>query len=208
MMEGTLQGSNKTTEETVPKLPLTTALHITEVVANSNEQGNYNYVEIYNPSDREIDLEGYQIYYYYDPALPFDKSKSNRWTITKDRYSTDTLIRPNETKVIWIKKQPCCYDLSMEQFLTNYNTDGKGLSPSQQLAVFTPGNNQGLNGTSTSGRSLSISAPSGTHLIGIRFNNGQLDAGVNESITYREPEPLTSMMQKKETHQVPSPGQP
>ena len=85
----------------------------------------------------------------------------------------------------------------MEQFLTNYNTDGKGLSPSQQLAVFTPGNNQGLNGTSTSGRSLSISAPSGTHLIGIRFNNGRLDAGVNESITYREPEPLTSMMQKK-----------
>ena len=73
------------------------------MVANSNEQGNYNYVEIYNPSDREIDLEGYQIYYYYDPALPFDKSKSNRWTITKDRYSTDTLIRPNETKVIWIK---------------------------------------------------------------------------------------------------------
>ena len=142
-------------------------------------------MEIYNPSDREIDLEGYQIYYYYDPALPFDKSKSNRWTITKDRYSTDTLIRPNETKVIWIKKRPCCYDLSMEQFLTNYNTDGKGLSPSQLLAVFTPGNNQGLNGTSTSGRSLSISAPSGTHLIGIRFNNGRLDAGVNESITYR-----------------------
>ncbi|KZS43968.1 endonuclease [Paenibacillus glucanolyticus] len=208
MITGTLQKTNKTTEETVPKLPLTTALHITEVVANSSDQGNYNYVEIYNPHDREIDLEGYQIYYYYDPALPFDKSKSNRWTIAKDRYSTDTIIRPNETKVIWIKKQPCCYDLSREQFLADYNANENDLSPSQLLAVFTPGNNQGLNGTSTSGRSLGISSPSGTHLVGVQFNNGQLDAGVNESITYLEPLPLTSIMQKKETHQAPSPGQP
>ncbi|SEK18575.1 Metal-dependent hydrolase, endonuclease/exonuclease/phosphatase family [Paenibacillus sp. cl141a] len=208
MMEGTLQQSNKTTGETVPKQPLTTALHITEVVANSNEQGNYNYVEIYNPTNREIDLEGYQIYYYYDPALPFDKSKSNRWTITKDRYSTNTLIGPNETKVVWIKKQPCCYDLGLEQFLANYHADGDELLPSQVLAVFTPGNNQGLNGTSTSGRSLGISSPSGTHLVGVQFNNGQLDAGVNESITYQEPEPLISIMQKKDTFQRPSPGQP
>jgi|GEM_PF-393160 len=208
MIEAIIQKASKTTEDTVPKQPLTTSLHITEVVANSNGQGNYNYVEVFNPTDRIIDLEGYQIYYYYDPARPFDKSKSNRWTITKDQYSTDTTLRPGETKVIWIKKQPCCYELTMQDFLESYGVTEEALDPSQLLAVFTPGNNQGLNGTATNGRAIGIASPAGTHQIGVIYNNGGLDVGVNESVTYLEPEPLSSLMQKGATHQNPTPGTP
>lgn len=208
IIDAVLQKASKNTEETVPKEPLSTALLITEVVPNSNEKGNYNYVEIYNHSNREIDLKGYQLYYYYDALLPFDKSKSNRWTITEDQYSTDTVIRPGETKVIWIKKQPCCYDLGMESFLDNYGLTEEELSTDQLLAVFTPGENQGLNGTSDTGRSLGLVSPDGAHLVGTRFNVGALDAGVNESVTYTEPEPLSSIMQKAEGRQTPTPGRP
>ncbi|GIP31224.1 endonuclease/exonuclease/phosphatase family protein [Paenibacillus sp. J2TS4] len=206
MVDVILQKASKSTEETVPKATLSTSLLITEVVPNSREQGSYNYVEIYNNTDREIDLEGYQIYYYYDPALPFDKSKSNKWTITKDSFSISTIIRPQETKVVWIKKQPCCYDLGMDEFLANYGLTEEGLPPEQLLSVFTPGENQGLNGTSDSGRSLGIVSPDGAHLIGVQYNKGILDVGVNESITYTVPDPLSSIMRKQANHQTPTPG--
>ncbi|GAB6926215.1 hypothetical protein JCM10914A_01980 [Paenibacillus sp. JCM 10914] len=208
LIEGNLLDDNTDTGETVPNTPLTTLLQVTEIVGNSSDSGNYNYVEIYNPTDREIDLEGYQVYYYYDAALPFDKSKSNRWVITKDTYSTDSIIRPQETKVIWIKKQPCCYQRGMNDFLNNYSLTTNDLPASKLLAVFTPGTNQGLNGTSTTGRSLGIVSPGGAHLVGVQYNQGQLDFGQNQSVTYREPEPLSSIMMKGTTHQVPSPGQP
>ncbi|WP_010271143.1 endonuclease/exonuclease/phosphatase family protein [Paenibacillus senegalensis] len=208
MIEAILKKSSKTAENTVEKPPIRTALHITEVVPNSHERGNYNYVELYNPGSEPIDLEGYQIYYYYDPQLPFDKSKSNRWTITKDSYSTNTVIGPQETKVIWIKKQPCCYELGMEQFLANYSITADELGPDQLLAVFTPGDNQGLNGTSTTGRSLGLVSPDGAHLVGVQYNDGSLDVHTNQAITYTEPEALSSIMQKSGSHQQPSPGTP
>lgn len=208
VIEAVLKKASKTTEETVEKLPIRTALHLTELVPNSHDRGNYNYVELYNPGNEAIDLEGYQIYYYYDAQQPFDKSKSNRWTITKDAYSTSTIIGPQETKVVWIKKQPCCYELTMESFLSNYSITPDELGSDQLLAVFTPGENQGLNGTSTTGRSLSLVSPEGAHLVGIRYNVDSLDAAANEAVTYSEPEPLSSIMQIKDRHQSPSPGTP
>ncbi|MFE5317856.1 endonuclease/exonuclease/phosphatase family protein [Paenibacillus sp. NPDC056579] len=202
-----LQKASKETGETVVKRPISTALQITEVVPNSNGKGNFNYVEIYNNSDHEIDLEGYKLYYYYDPALPFDKGKSNKWVITKDKYSTDSIIRPKETKVIWIKKQPCCYALDISDFRQNYQLTEQDLSADKLLAVFTPGENQGLNGVATTGRALGIVSPDGAHLVGIRYNNGVLDVNANESVIYSEPDALDSIMRKKAAHQTPTPGQ-
>lgn len=208
IIEATLLNASQSTEDTVVKLPIRTALHLTEVVPNSNTSGNYNFVELFNPGDEAIDLEGYQIYYFYDPALPFDKSKSNRWTITKDNYSTSTIIGPQETKVIWIKKQPCCYNLTINQFRTNYSVTAGDLGADELLAVFTPGQNQGLNGTATNGRSLALMSPDGIHLVGAQYNKGALDVGANQSVTFTEPAELSSIMQKSATHQVPTPGTP
>ena len=207
MVDLVLQKTSKSTaEETVAKQPTSTALLITEIVPNSNDKGNYNYVEIYNSSNKAIDLEGYKIYYYYDPEAPFDKAKANKWTITKDQSGSGTVIQPNETKVIWIKKQPCCYNFDIEQFRANYGLSEAEFGPEQLLAVFTPGTNQGFNGAATNGRAISITSPDGYHLIGAQFNKGMLDVKANESVIYTDPLHLTSIMQKLAGNQKPTPG--
>ncbi|WP_028552654.1 endonuclease/exonuclease/phosphatase family protein [Paenibacillus sp. UNC451MF] len=205
MVELVLQNASKLTEETVVKQPGKPALIITEVVPNSTK-GNYNYVEVLNNSDHNIDLDGYKLYYFYDPALPFDKAKSNKWVITKDTYSTSTVVKPGETKVIWIKKQPCCYSLGIDSFRQNFGLTGDDLKEEQLIAVFTPGENQGLNGTATTGRSLAIMSPDGAQQAGIQYNQGILDVQSNESITYIAPSPFISIMQKQGNHQLATPG--
>ncbi|CAG7637589.1 endonuclease/exonuclease/phosphatase family protein [Paenibacillus allorhizosphaerae] len=199
-----LQKASKTTAETVVKQPAAPALLITEVVPNSNDKGNFNYVEVYNQGETSIDLNGYKLIYY--SGASFDKAKSNKWTITKDAFSGTTVIGPRETKVIWIKKQPCCYNLGMDAFLRNYGLTASDLRPEQMLAVFTPGTNQGLNGTATDGRSLSIASPDGYHLVGVEYNQGALDVKANESVTYVKPEPFISVMRKQSGNQKPTPG--
>lgn len=206
MVDAILQKASRVTGETVLKKQAKPALLLTEVVPNSYEKGNFNFVEIYNNTDKAIDLEGYQIYYYYDPLLPFEKAKSNKWVITKDQYSTSTVILPKETKVIWVKKQPCCYDLGMDAFLQNYGLTGQDLLPERLLAVFTPGQNQGMNGTSDTGRALSIISPDGVHLVGAQYNKGVLEVQANESIAYSAPDPFSSVMRKLAGNQRPTPG--
>ncbi|MBE1443028.1 endonuclease/exonuclease/phosphatase family protein [Paenibacillus sp. OAS669] len=200
-----LQKASKSVDETTVKQPAKSALLITEVVPNSTK-GNYNYVEVVNNSDRDIDLDGYKLYYYYDPLLPFDKAKSNKWTIQKDTYSTSSIIKPGEAKVIWIKKQPCCYSLGIDSFRDHYGLTAADLKEDQLLAVFTPGDNQGLNGTATTGRALGIMSPDGAQQAGVQYNLGVLDVQSNEAVTYTAPAPFISIMQKLGSHQRATPG--
>ncbi|MCS7463345.1 endonuclease/exonuclease/phosphatase family protein [Paenibacillus doosanensis] len=204
----TLHDPDRTAGETTVKRQHRTKLLLTELVANSASSGNYNYVEVYNPGDEPIDLEGYKLYYYYDPAAPFDKAKANKWTIAKDAFSTSSVIEPHGTKAVWIKKQPCCYQLGIDDFRSNYGLTEEELPSDRLLAVFTPGENQGFNGTATTGRSVSIVSPDGAHLVGASYNQGVLDVKSNESVVFSPPAPLSSIMKKEAAHQKPSPGMP
>ncbi|GIN58471.1 hypothetical protein J8TS2_27900 [Lederbergia ruris] len=183
-------------------------LFISELVPLSTEKGNYNFVEIYNNGYTPIDLNGYKIAYFYDPTQPFMKGRWNVWEIVKDDlYSTTTVIEPLETKVVWIKKQPCCYKLSFEQFMNNYKLDQKMLNPDQLVAVFTPQVNQGLNGSSIDGRSLALMTPDNIMISALTYNDGQIEAEENRSIVYSAPEPFSILVEKEAQNQNPSPGQ-
>lgn len=205
MVDLVLQKASKSTQDTVAKQPAKPALLISEIVPNSTK-GSFNYVEVVNNSDHDLDLDGYKLYYFYDPALPFDKAKANKWVIQKDTYSTSSVMKPGESKVIWIKKQPCCYQLDSNSFRQNYGLTGEDLREDQLLAVFTPGENQGLNGTATTGRAVGIMSPDGAQQAGAQYNLGMLDVLTNESITYTAPAPFISIMQKQANHQHASPG--
>jgi endonuclease/exonuclease/phosphatase family metal-dependent hydrolase len=181
-------------------------LQIAELVPNSNEKGSFNYVEIYNAGNDTIDLNGYKIAYFFDPKAPFVKGKWNLWTITKDAFSTSSLIKPKETKVIWIKKQPCCYDLGINRFWENYGLNEHDLPPDQLLAVFTPGENQGLNGTNTEGRAVALLSPDNILVSGVEYNKGKLDVRANESVIYKAPDAFSIIMKKLAANRKPTPG--
>lgn len=88
-------------------------LLITEISAASPGEGEpYEYIELYNNSNRAIDLAGYKIYYYYDPTSPrWWGTKVTKWTLMKASDvspgatdPTDTVVKPHQTKIVWLKK--------------------------------------------------------------------------------------------------------
>ncbi|NOU94454.1 hypothetical protein GC093_14685 [Paenibacillus sp. LMG 31456] len=136
-------------------------LLITEVVPAPKTDGeHYEYIELYNPTDSEVDLTGYKIYYYEDMSSkqPWT-SKVVKWDITAmDNIAggkTDMMIQPKGTKVVWLIKNN--FDGTLQDFNKEYdstlNSDqfvfiklsgGQGLANDQQrfLAIVGPDGDQ------------------------------------------------------------------
>ncbi|GIP35244.1 lamin tail domain-containing protein [Paenibacillus sp. J2TS4] len=219
---------------TVPGAPIGEApLLITEVVAASPGEGEpYEYIELYNNSNRTIDLAGYKMYYYYDPANPERwNTKVTKWLLmtaedvdpnSPDR--TDSTIKPHHTKIVWLKK-PGHYDKTVQDFNTAYGTKLK--AKDFVYIKLTPG--QGLSNTTQ--RFLSIVAPRGDQYFDrisyVTYNGSSenatsascgkaelpCDFEVGESIIYFYPEESQSedvleMSRKvpQSLHQAPTPG--
>jgi len=167
---------------TVPGVPPgDPPLLITEMSVSSPGTGQpYEYIEIYNNSNRAIDLAGYKIYYYYDPAhLEWSSTKVTKWTIMKAsdvtpdaQDPTDTVIKPNHTKIVWLKK-PGYYTKTVADFNAAYGTKLK--SDEFVYVKLVPG--QGLSDTTQ--RFVAIVAPRG-HEVKDRISyityNGSSDA--------------------------------
>ncbi|WP_028552150.1 lamin tail domain-containing protein [Paenibacillus sp. UNC451MF] len=103
-------------------------LLITEIMAAPKAAGEpYEYVELYNTASQPIDLTGYQIHYYTNPALeqPWTDTKAKKWSIMPmddiTGGTTDMTIAPHSTKIVWlVKPQHSTY--KVEQFIAEYDS--------------------------------------------------------------------------------------
>ncbi|WP_249716682.1 lamin tail domain-containing protein [Paenibacillus sp. J31TS4] len=206
-------------------------LLITEVMAASPGTGQpYEYIELYNNSEQAIDLYGYKLYYYYDPVSPdLWNTKVTKWSImtaadvdADSTEATDMLLKPHQTKVIWLKK-PDHYRLTLDDFNAAYGTNlkkkdiaysklvaGQGLSDTTQrfLAVVAPRGNQVTDRISYVTYNGSSQAP-----VASCGGSTPCDFAVGESIVYFYPKdglngPGQEMerMVPESLHQTPTPG--
>ena len=164
-------------------------LLITEVVAKSAGAGQpYEYVEIYNNTSEEINLDGYQLQYF---ASDFS-SPSNRWPITNQT------IQPRDTLVLWLKKfhYP---NVPLWDFNTNYEVF---LNPDQIYEVKLTTSGQGLHDSAL--RQVGIGNADGETIVTALFNDGEADGITNRSVIYRKSD--SSEMTRVRNNEVATPG--
>ncbi|WP_171654733.1 S-layer homology domain-containing protein [Paenibacillus foliorum] len=181
----------------------TIPLLITEIVPNSNGNAQYSFIEVYNASDKEIDLANYSIYYYYDTANIWNEKKANVWPIIKDSFSNSSIIRPQEVKVIWVKKEKS-HNAPLDEFKKNYGKAADDLTEAQTLVLKNP-KTDGLNKTKL--RAVGIVDSKGNRVVGAIYNDGEsIDVEDNESIVYSYPSSIGNTMNKMSTHEKATPG--
>ncbi len=104
-----------------PKLPSdenATPIYITEAACNeksSEDDGQYSYFEIYNQSDKAINLAYYKILYYYDYPAKTAAQSGKTWSVQ----NIDGVIEPGKTMVIWLESN----GTTLEQFNNRFGTD-------------------------------------------------------------------------------------
>ncbi|WP_028552149.1 lamin tail domain-containing protein [Paenibacillus sp. UNC451MF] len=140
------------------------SLLITELVpAPKTEAELFEYIELYNHSDKPIDLTGYKIYYYKDMKSnePWT-SQVTKWSIVpSDKISggkTDMVIRPGSTKVVWLLKKAYGEVFSTQDFNDEYGTN----LTSDQFVYVKLGESEGLDNDVQ--RYVSIVAPRGNQV--------------------------------------------
>ncbi|TCZ78197.1 hypothetical protein E0485_08710 [Paenibacillus albiflavus] len=174
-------------------------LLITEI-ANYDDAKIYEYVEIYNPTDQTIDLDGYLLWYYTNSMI----SHANEWPIKNKK------IGPYQTLVLWLKTtgDP---NLPLSEFNKRYGVD---LTEDQVFQVMLTTSGQGLHKTAK--RKLAIAKPGsykgGPAIVSAEYND-ELDGKGNVIVDnvngttnyYRYPESGNQMV-KFMSRQKPNPG--
>jgi hypothetical protein len=166
-------------------------LLITEIVpASAGTSQPYEFVEIHNPTNQPIDLQGYSLRYI--TAAPYTTG-GNTWTIT------DKVIPARGTLVLWLKKfvlpvQP------LDDFNANYDTH---LTEDQVFLVKLTTEAQGLHDSSK--RRVAIARPDKSLITSAYINDGVADGKTNKSITYKYVDGIE--MQKLANGQDATPGE-
>ncbi|WP_372637185.1 S-layer homology domain-containing protein [Cohnella sp.] len=161
------------------------SLRITEIVPKSGGTGQpYEYVEIYNATSSDIDLNNYQLQYYASTDL--SKNPSNRWTIA------NKTIPARSALVLWLIKLE--YPLvQLDDFNRNY---GEKLAPNQIYRVQLTTSAQGLHDSAP--RAVAIAEPNGSGgyaVVSSAFiNDTEADGITNRSVIYAEPVSDTAMV--------------
>ncbi|WP_221568903.1 lamin tail domain-containing protein [Alkalihalobacillus sp. TS-13] len=147
------------------------SLLISEIVVKSDGAGQaYEYVEIYNDTSRDIDLEDYELQYFTN----VDGNPANRWGIS------NKTIKARDTLVLWLKKynNP---DVPLWDFNSNYNVL---LSRDQVFEVALTTSGQGLHDSSL--RKVAIAGPDGVPFSTALINDGGADGITNQSVIYQK----------------------
>ncbi|WP_158587654.1 fibronectin type III domain-containing protein [Neobacillus notoginsengisoli] len=146
------------------------ALVITEIVVKSDGEGQpYEYVEIYNTTSNDINLEKYQLQYFTSNM----SNPANRWQIT------NKTIKAKDTMVLWLKK----YDdpnVPLWEFNTNYNVL---LTKDQVYEVKLTSSAQGLHDSAL--RKVGIAGVDGVPISTALINEGGADGFTNRSVIYQ-----------------------
>ncbi|WP_147381820.1 S-layer homology domain-containing protein [Paenibacillus nanensis] len=174
-------------------------LLLTEVVFNArNAPGasaeSYEYVELYNNSNRSIPLGQYKVLYGYPNV--------NTAPVTLD-LATDKVMKPGETVVLWNWIEGSSPGLN--EFNGNYGTS---LTESQIVRF---GNYNFIN---SAGRSISIATDTGEIISTLRYNSdaqGNIAEAATEnqdhtSITYKMADDGGVLMAKLGSKVAPTPG--
>lgn len=180
--------SEKATIITSPteKAPIPEIL-ITELVPDTDNFASYDtfeYLEIYNNSDKAINLKGYRI-------------KSGSWDVEIEK---DVSVDPWSTQLFWTRRQEID-PITLEAFNSNYF----GSYPSKYLdpdSVYILDNIGGL--INSGSQSVTIFSPLGIEVV--RANYTGNDVSLNKSIEFSYPKDNTLSMEMISGHQPPTPG--
>lgn len=153
-------------------------LLITEVVAQSttlNGSDAYEFVEIYNATNQETNLNDYAIHYRYPENVD-----DLIWPI-----SGDLTIQPESTFVLWVGKSQN-EDLTVQDFNDNYNTEleqGKDIIKIDAHSMINDRQ-----------RTMVIATKSGHEVVTADYNNASYDVEPNKGIFYKYPEDGSNQM--------------
>ncbi|MGE6260082.1 lamin tail domain-containing protein [Heyndrickxia sporothermodurans] len=173
---------SKATEKTpVPNLL------ITEVVPDTDNYAGYDafeYIEIFNNSDNEIDLKGYHI-------------KSGSWNV---EIQDSAKIAPWDTFLFWTRRQET-QPLTLEAFNHSYfaSYESKYIKEDKLQTLENIG---GL--VNSNKQTVLVSDPNGKEIV--RANYTGDDVFLNKSITFTYPKDGSNLMKTISGNQNPTPG--
>ncbi|TBL80561.1 lamin tail domain-containing protein [Paenibacillus thalictri] len=211
------------------------SLLITEIVAAPKTDGeHFEYIELYNPTESDIDLTGHKLYYYEDAgsATPWT-SQATKWDIvpmdTLVDGKTDMSIKAKNAKIVWIIKRN--FKGTLQDFNKEYGSNldgsqfvfvrlsaGQGLANDQKrfVSIVGPGGDPADDRISMV--SYNDEAGIGKCKYAAKANEAACDFArranqLAESVNYFYPlvglDPSTRMMERRgreSTHQKPTPG--
>ncbi|QYR21503.1 lamin tail domain-containing protein [Paenibacillus sp. sptzw28] len=175
-------------------------LLISEIVFNAKTAAgatgggeSYEYVEVYNNSNRPVPMNEYQIVYGY----------WNNTTPIKLDITDDKVLQPGETVVIWN------YVVNTSDTLANFNKVYGTSFTDDQIITLNPGSGF----ANTGGRNISIATDTGTVIATVIYNNANgynandaSDSQDQTGIVYKAAPDGSPAMVKLLTKQPPTPG--
>ncbi|MEB6550864.1 lamin tail domain-containing protein [Heyndrickxia sporothermodurans] len=173
--------TNASENVTVPNLL------ITEVVPDTDNYAGldaFEYVEIYNNSDKEIDLEGYHI-------------QSGNWNVKIDH---SIKVAPWDTIVFWTRRaeiQPLTFEAFNQNYYASYQS--KYLDENNLQTIDNVG---GLVNSNT--QTVTVSDPNGKAVVRATYTGA--DVYTNKSITFSYPLDGSITMKTISGNQPPTPG--
>lgn len=161
-------------------------LLITELIPNTDNYAGYDafeYLEIYNNSGEEVDLQGYRI-------------KSGSWDVKVEHSLT---IDPWDSQVIWTRTDEIA-PITAEAFNHYYFSTYKSKYISEDnLEIF-----HDIGGLVNGGSTVTIFNPEGLEVVNAKYSRDDDSAG--NSITFRFPQDGSLSMEKLAAHQPTTPG--
>ncbi|WP_230200192.1 FIMAH domain-containing protein [Bacillus niameyensis] len=156
-------------------------LYITEIVAKTESEGDdfFEYIEVYNNTNKSIHLKDYQIYYRY-PTGPEDDLV---WSPSK---GNEAQILPGKTMVLWLQNS---YngDKTIAEFNAYYGTslvENKDIVRMEGSLI------------SSRMRDIVIATNTGHEIAVASYNNGTHDVQKDKGILYQYPQAGSNQLSK------------
>ena len=169
-IESQVYYTNEPDSQAMPKLM------ITEIVPDTDNIGGldaYEFIEIYNNTNKPINMKDYGIIYRYP-----DNTEDQNWDLTEDK-----IVGPMESFVVWIHNGKN-NDQTIEDFNAKY---GLQLTESHVTII----ENAGM--ANSAQRTLVLVDNFGNEISKVTYNDGQKDTVANKGILYKYPQEGKSM---------------